>query len=273
MSRPHVTRAMDDGPPTYPLGIRVSHWLSAVALVVMAMSGLEIFNAHPVLYAADDSRASRTVLSLPTPVQKTADGQMHNEMVLFGRTFDTGAITMPSFPATVTLGGWLAGARRLHFATAWIFVLNGLLYVGYMLVRPRKYAVWPGIADLREIGPALRNHLRIPPVLHGAHGGLNPLQKISYFAVPMLLAPFIVATGLALSPQWDALFPWWTGLFGGRQFARTWHFGALLAFVGFIFIHVVLVTLEGPSTLARMVTGGRKGDAPVPHTGDHLHGS
>ena len=66
----------------------------------------------------------------------------------------------------------------------------------------------------------------------------------------------IVATGLALSPTWDAIVPWWTDLFGGRQFARTWHFVAMILFFSFIIAHVSLVLLSGPTTWAKMVTGG-----------------
>ena len=35
-------------------------------------------------------------------------------------------------------------------------------------------------------------------------------------------------TGLTLSPGVDATLPWLTALFGGRQFARTWHFALMV---------------------------------------------
>ncbi|HMV70080.1 MAG TPA: cytochrome b/b6 domain-containing protein, partial [Myxococcota bacterium] len=113
----------------------------------------------------------------------------------------------------------------------------------------------PTPADLRALGPSIRDHLRWPPVLHGPGGSLNPMQKVGYFAVPALLAPAIVATGLALSPTWDALVPWWTDVLGGRQMARTLHFAAMLLFFLFITAHVALVIVSGPRTWVRMITG------------------
>jgi thiosulfate reductase cytochrome b subunit len=198
--------------PTSPWPIRLSHALNGVVLVVLIGSGLQIFNAHPALYASDASDPAHIVLSL--------------EQIPFG------------------LGGWLAGARRMHFMAALFFIFNGLLYLGVMLASGRYKAVWPERADLKRLGPALRDHLRLPPVLAGQDGGFNPLQKLSYFGVAALLGPFVVATGLALSPQWDALVPFWTDLFGGRQFARTWHFAAMAGLVGFTFMHVVMVLLH-----------------------------
>ncbi len=246
---------MQAAPPDYPLAIRLAHWLNVVALVALVMSGLQIFNAHPALYAADDSDARRTVFTLPAPAIGD-DGRMHGEMVLLGRVIDTGSFTLSDFPRAVTLGGWLEGGRRIHLALAWLFLLNGLLYLGVMLARRRHRAVWPRLADLAAVPAALRDHLRLPLRLEGPAGSLNPLQKIAYFAVPVLLGPLLVVTGLALSPAWGALFPWWTDMLGGRQFARTWHFVAMLGVLGFIPLHLLLVALAGPRTWARMVTGG-----------------
>jgi thiosulfate reductase cytochrome b subunit len=237
--------------PTYPLLVRFSHALNVVVFVLMAMSGMQIFNAHPRLYASDDADPAHLVFSLPGP---TASGD--NAMVVAGQTVGTGSFAMPYLPAAVTIGGWLGGSRRVHFTASWFFVVNGVLYLAYMLARPRKRAVWPGLQDLRDLPRSVREHLRWPPVLHGPNGALNPMQKIGYFAVPVLLAPMIVATGLALSPTWDAIVPWWTDLFGGRQFARTWHFVSMVLFFSFIIAHVSLVLLSGPTTWAKMVTGG-----------------
>ena len=48
----------------------------------------------------------------------------------------------------------------------------------------RRKLVWPRVADVPEIVPAIKDHMKFPPVLHGKDGGLNPLQKIAYFGVP-----------------------------------------------------------------------------------------
>ncbi len=61
------------------------------------------------------------------------------------------------------------------------------------------------------------------------HGKYNPLQKAAYTVVLFVFAPLIVLTGLALSPGIDAIANPLTVVFGGRQFARLWHFACMLA--------------------------------------------
>ncbi len=213
--------------PDYPLWVRLSHGINAIALIALIGSGFEIFNAHPTLYLSDASDSRTAFLSLP------------------------------DFPGFLTLGGWLAGARRLHLAAAPIFILNGLAYLAYMAASRRRKAVWPQGSDWRGLGTALRDHVRLPPVLTGEGGGLNPLQKISYLGISALLVPFVILTGLALSPQWDAIFPWYTDVFGGRQLARAFHFLATAGFVGFLGVHVLMVLLAGKDTLMHIVVGRR----------------
>jgi thiosulfate reductase cytochrome b subunit len=255
ISQPTAAHPPDTGgPPTYPVLVRLTHFVSLLATFVLIGSGLQIFNAHPTLYAADASDPDKVILSLPAPAQDLPDGGKL-EMILFNKRFGVSAQAFQEIPAPIAQGGWLEGGRRMHFTASWILIANGLFYLTMMVFGRRKRFVWPGLADLRQIGPTLRDHLRIPPVLHGPKGALNPMQKMAYFAVPVLLTPFVVATGLALSPQWDAIFPYWSDLFGGRQFARSWHFLGMLALIGFIASHVLLVAISGRYTILRMVTG------------------
>jgi thiosulfate reductase cytochrome b subunit len=239
--------------PNYPLWVRLTHALNGLALLVLIGSGLQIFNANPALYASDASDPAHLVLSLPEPVAQNPDGSVSLEMGLLGRRIAVSPNAPQYVPSPLAIGGWLEGGRRMHFTAAWIFILNGVLYLTMMLLGRRKHLVWPGVEDFKNLGPAIRDHLKFPPQLGGP--GMNPLQKVAYLAVPGLLAPFIVATGLALSPQWDAVFPFWTDLFGGRQFARTWHFVAMLGLIGFLIGHVAMVALSGRRTVLKMVTG------------------
>ena len=64
-----------------------------------------------------------------------------------------------------------------------------------------------------------------------APGTYNALQQLSYAAVVFLLAPFSIATGIAMSPAIAARFPWYIKIFHGRQGARSLHFLALCAFI------------------------------------------
>ena len=42
-----------------------------------------------------------------------------------------------SFPAAITLGGWLGGALLWHFAAMWLLMVNGLLYLAFGLATGR----------------------------------------------------------------------------------------------------------------------------------------
>ena len=87
-------------------------------------------------------------------------------------------------------------------------------------------------------------------------GGYNALQQLSYAAVVFLLAPFSIATGIAMSPAVAARFPWYIKIFHGRQGARSLHFLALCGFTVFFIGHVALVVLHGfRKELALIVLG------------------
>jgi thiosulfate reductase cytochrome b subunit len=232
--------------------VRATHWLNAAVVVVLLMSGLQIFNAHTALYASDDSNPSRIVFSLPEPVGADAQGKPRYRMVLFGHAYAT-SWSMTAVPPQLTMGGWLAGGRRVHFAAAVLLVGNGLLYLGYMAFSRRRRAAWPQGRDFRRIPESFKAHLKGQVVEPG--GAYNPLQKIAYAGIALGLGPLLVATGLAMSPQWDALFPFWTDMFGGRQMARTLHFVAMGLLAAFIVQHITLVALAGWPHLRRMITG------------------
>jgi methionine sulfoxide reductase catalytic subunit len=76
-------------------------------------------------------------------------------------------------------------------------------------------------------------------------GAYNALQQLSYAAVIFLLAPFSIATGVAMSPAVAARFPSYIKIFHGRQGARSLHFLALFAFIVFFIGHVTIVALHG----------------------------
>lgn len=82
------------------------------------------------------------------------------------------------------------------------------------------------------------------------------LQKLAYIGVIFVLLPLMVGTGLAMSPGINAAAPWLLDLFGGRQSARSLHFVATWALVGFFLIHLAMVLLAGPVNEVRsMLTG------------------
>jgi thiosulfate reductase cytochrome b subunit len=246
------------------------HWVNVLALLMLLMSGLQIFNAHPALYWGKSSYTGRRPV-LQMYSQQTADGRESGVTEVFGRTFHTtgvfglsedagGGLTERGFPSWITVPSnqWLAMGRRWHFVFEWVFVMNGLLYVGYGLwSRHLVNDLTPTRRDWRSIGRSVLDHLRFRHPSGEAAKRYNVLQKITYLGVIFGLLPFIILMGFALSPRLDSLWPGWVDLFGGRQSARTLHFLAALLIVLFTLVHVFEVIVSGLFNNVRSMITGR----------------
>jgi thiosulfate reductase cytochrome b subunit len=245
------------------LPVRISHWLNVPFLIILIMSGLQIFNAHPVLYWGDRSDRDKALLSI-RPVD-TESEEVKGVTTILGHQFDTTGVLGYSdgmkraFPAwaTVPSAKWLAMGRRWHLFFAWLFVINGLIFTAYAFAsRHATRDLAPTGNDWRSIGKSLRDHLILKHPGGEEAKRYNVLQKLAYANILFIIAPLIVLTGLAMSPTIDTAFPWLLTIFGGRQAARTIHFVACFSFVGFILIHVVQVLLTGFfNNIRSMVTG------------------
>jgi thiosulfate reductase cytochrome b subunit len=154
-----------------------------------------------------------------------------------------------SFPRSLTLGGWLAGALQWHFAAMWLLVVNGLVYVIYGIVsghfRRKLLPVAPR-AVLRDVRHALRGKL--------AHEDLavyNAAQRAAYLVVIVCLA-LLVLSGIAIwkPVQMQEL----AGLMGGYEGARLVHFICMSIVVLVVLVHVAMVALV-PRTFPTMITG------------------
>jgi thiosulfate reductase cytochrome b subunit len=216
----------------HSLPVRILHWTNAVALCVLFMSGLQIFNAHPALNWGKSS---------------------------YTGTADFFALAH-GFPSWLTLPGgqWLAMGRRWHLFFAWIFVLNGLVYVCYSVAsRHLTRDLAPTRMDLRSIGRSIIDHLRFRHATGEAARRYNVLQKLTYLFVIFGLLPFVMLMGWALSPRLDTVVPGWVDLVGGRQSARTLHFIAAWALVAFVLVHVFEVLISGVVNNLRSMISGR----------------
>src|SRR5262245_45951846 len=153
--------------------LRVLHWVNALCLFILLLSGLQIFNAHPTLYWGMTSEPEAAVLQIATA--RAADGSIVGVTRVFGEEFHTTGLLGRSkgtdgrpenraFPqwATIPSDRWLAMGRRWHFFFAWLLVLNGLLYVGYALVsRHFTRDLLPTGSDWRGIGRSIIDHVRL----------------------------------------------------------------------------------------------------------------
>jgi thiosulfate reductase cytochrome b subunit len=247
--------------------VRVTHWLNAIVLLVMLMSGLEIFNHHPALYWGKSSDFDHPVLSLlayghgdtvTQGITQIGPWQFDTTGVL-GASKEDGVMTARGFPDWVTLPAqqWLAMARLWHFAFAWILVTNGLIFFVYAFwSRHAQKDLIPTKEDVRHLPQEIADHARLRFPKGEAARHYNALQKFAYAFVIFVLGPLIVLTGLTMSPTMDAAFPQLLWIFGGRQTARTIHFICAFSFLGFFIVHIVMVVLSGTwNNVRSMITG------------------
>ena len=247
--------------------VRVTHWVNALVLLVLLMSGSQIFNAHPALYLGEKSEFANPILAMGTVEE---DGEPKGVTTIFGYAIPTHGVFGLSgdadsgyenrgFPWWATLPGYrnLAMGRRWHFFFAWLFLFNGLAYLLWSLGSGHlRRDLAPSRQDLAHIGASIREHARLNFPRGEEAKRYNVLQKLAYLAVAIVLLPLMLLTGLAMSPGMDAAFPALLDVLGGRQTARTIHFISATAIVLFVVVHLVMVVLSGLwNNLRSMITG------------------
>jgi thiosulfate reductase cytochrome b subunit len=251
----------------HALPVRIMHWVNAVVLVIMFMSGLQIFNAHPALYWGKTADFDHPILALTATqdaqgnlkgVTQIGDWQF-NTTGVFGVSDTDGQPAARGFPSWATLPGpqWLAMGRLWHLFFAWILVANGLVFAAYAFAGGHfRRDLLPTRNDFGHLGREIVDHARLRFPKGEAAKHYNALQKLTYFAVIFILGPLVVLTGLTMSPTVDSAFPGLLWIFGGRQSARTIHFICAFSFLGFFIIHIVMVVLSGTwNNIRSMITG------------------
>jgi thiosulfate reductase cytochrome b subunit len=128
----------------HPLAVRVCHWTNAVAIAILTLSGLRIFNAFPS----------------------------------FGPKIPEHDL-IDAVPRAITLGGWLGGALQWHFTFMWIFAAGGILYVISQLASGHYRTVVFTKDDVPGVWPMVRHYFFFGPK-PTATGQYNALQKLAY---------------------------------------------------------------------------------------------
>jgi thiosulfate reductase cytochrome b subunit len=253
----------------HSLTVRLSHWLNVLCMTVLLFSGLQIFNAHPALYWGQyGADSDPSFLSLEAVEEGDA---VRGVTRVGGLSFDTtgtlgvsnvdGEPTARGFPAWITLPSYqdLATGRRWHFFFAWLFVVNGLIYLGYgLLTRHFRRDLLPTTDELApaHLAQEIVDHARLRFPKGEKARRYNVLQKLTYLLVIFVALPLMIATGLTMSPGFDAFAPWLIDLFGGRQSARTLHFITASSLVAFVVVHVAMVLVSGVfNNMRSMITG------------------
>lgn len=269
-------RSAPTGPLIYRHGIftRITHWVWAIALFFLLLTGLNIFNARPQLYVGQESGFGydNTILRIGT---EAVDGTRRGYTEFFGHKFDTtgilglsGTAVQPefrAFPRWATIPSYydLGTARVVHFFFGWILV--AALFVWFLasfFTGHLRRDLIPTRADMGGLGQDVVDHAR----LRFRHGrAYGPLQKLTYFGVFFILFPLIVLTGLTMSPGMNAAWPFLLDLFGGRQTARTIHFAVMTLLVLFFIGHIAMVVLANPiNGLRSMLTGWYRASPGTP---------
>lgn len=252
--------------------VRATHWLNALAIIVLLMTGLNIFGAHSRLYWGNagsvDQRASVWLEVGASPPWSAPSGWLD----IGGWRFDTtgllgvsksptGTTSFVAFPywATMPSGRDLGTARNWHFFFAWVIILNGLAWLGYGLWSGRiRRDILPTRAQLAptHVWHDIVEHVKLNFPKGEGLLSYEVLQRLAYAGITLVLIPTVILTGMAMSPGLNAVFPFLDALWGGRQSARSVHFIAMSGIAGFLALHLVLVVLAGPIRgISAMITG------------------
>jgi thiosulfate reductase cytochrome b subunit len=253
----------------HALPTRLTHWINAVCLGFLLLSGLQIFNAWPNLYwgqtGADGDQSFLSIGSSHDGGQLRgvvrAGGIVIPATGVLGVSRVDGQAAERAFPTWATLPAVqdLAAGRRWHFFFAWCFAINGAAYLAYSLLSGHlRRDLLPTRAQLapRHLWQEIADHARLRFPKGEEAKRYNALQKMSYLAVAVVLLPAMVLTGLTMSPGMNAVFPGLLDLLGGRQSARAIHFISASLVVLFVVVHLAMVLLSGVwNNLRSMITG------------------
>jgi thiosulfate reductase cytochrome b subunit len=218
--------------------VRVTHWITTLCFFALLVSGMEIVVSHPRFYWGETGNVlTPPLFKLPIPASRN--------LVPTGYGY-----VLPD------QNGW---SRYLHFQSAWILVFTGLLYIFFsFLTGHLRKNLLPDGSDLkwRAFSTSIASHLRFQRPAEAEAWSYNVLQRLSYLFVIFVLFPFVIWTGLAMSPAFVSAFPATVNLLGGQQSARTLHFFVTLALVLFLLVHVGMVWFAGfKSRMRAMITG------------------
>lgn len=245
---------------------RLWHWVNAVTLLILLMSGLMIFNAHPRLYwgkygANHDYAWLQIGATADTGYLRVGGWKVETTGVLGRWTDAEGVEKTWAFPgwSTIPTRYSLADGRRWHLFFAWVLAISLTLYMLWNAIGGhlrKDLHVRRDEWSPRHIWHDIKDHARLRFPTGEAASRYNILQKLSYIGVIFVLLPLMIATGLTMSPGFNATAPWMLDLFGGRQSARSIHFIVAWALVAFFVVHIAMVLLAGPVNQIRsMITG------------------
>lgn len=204
----------------HALNVRLCHWINLLAVGYLLVSGVHILLDFPELYWGKTG-----FRGYPAAFRLEDLGISWDQAAAWGNR------------------RW---GRNLHFTYAWVFVINGLVYVGWSLYRRHfRRSMLHGTVSSHS-----PDSISAPSPRYGTP------QRFAYLGMIFGVTPLLFLTGIAQMPAFTAIAPWLIDLFGGRQTARTIHTIATVVVVLFVVMHVGQVIAAGPiQKLRGMLTG------------------
>lgn len=213
----------------HPLAIRWFHWINFPLLTVMIWSGI-------LIYWAYDPYAIK----------------------LFGTTLFK--FFPQGFYDKLNINHRLSEGMAFHFAFMWLFMLNGLIYIGYTLISGEWRYLLPNRHSWKEAWLVILHDLHIRKTVP-EQLKYNAAQRIAYSGI-IIMGIGSVLTGLAIYKP--VQFNWLVFMFGGYRFARIIHFTLTIGYCLFFLLHVVQVILAGWNNFRAMITGFEIINSPDP---------
>ena len=179
--------------PKHHALVRLTHWANVPLLFGLIASGLAIYWAAPVfLHARDPVTGSRDYLAdLGIAIARVLGDAGHPRGWFYDH-FSLGT-------------GQLARALRLHWALAYLFMANGVLYVvgliaggGWRALMPRRSDLQGALAMIRFYLGVIPMAIRRRPWPHPpVDSKYNALQRAGYLSMPVFGA-LVVFSGWAM---------------------------------------------------------------------------
>ena len=217
----------------HPRAIRWMHWINFPLLAIMIWSGVLIYWTDSIPPYQHAHQVYRIGIGHWTLLRFFPDwfwNALHGQFQL------------------TTGMGW-------HFLVMWIFAINGIAYVVYLLISGEWRVLWPRGSSFRDALQVTLYDLHIPWARRKGlppQGKYNGAQRVAYSAV-VLMAGGSLLTGLAIYKPTQ--MHWLTSMLGGYEMARWVHFWLMMGFCAFFVVHVLQVVLAGWNNFRSMVSG------------------
>jgi thiosulfate reductase cytochrome b subunit len=198
--------------------VRATHWINAIAILIMIGSGWRIYNNVPIF----------SWLTFPEWATLGGDPE-----ITYKLNKDVG----------------FSNALLWHFAAMWVFFVNGIVALAAGILSGRLWMKWLPVT-LSELVHDIQGALTFN-LAHDDIRVYNAVQKLLYIGV-ILAAILMLVSGLAI---WKPVqFQMLTWLFYDFQGARLAHFIGMSIIALFILVHVTLAILV-PKTITAMTRG------------------